>query len=55
MGPVVAFIDSILEADQPAPRNQRHTAHRIYVRLSQERSAWSSGRRGYQVKNEFRR
>src|SRR5581483_432140 len=31
------FIDAILEADRKAPRKQRHTAHRIYVRLSKER------------------
>ena len=34
--PVVGFIDAILEADQRAPRKQRHTAHRIYVRIQQE-------------------
>ena len=36
MGPVKSFIDQILEADKQAPRKQRHTAHRIYVRLQQE-------------------
>lgn len=30
------FIDRILEADQKAPRKQRHTAHRIFIRLGQE-------------------
>src|SRR5438876_1067047 len=35
--PVAGFIDAILEADRQAPRKQRHTAHRIYVRLGQER------------------
>jgi transposase len=35
--PVAGFIDAILEADRPAPRKQRHTAHRIYERLGQER------------------
>lgn len=35
MGPVAAFIDAILEADRPAPRKQRHTAHRIWVRLGE--------------------
>jgi len=35
--PVVGFIDAILEADRRAPRKQRHTARRIYVRLGQER------------------
>jgi transposase len=36
LGPVKAFIDGILEADRGAPRKQRHTAHRIYVRIRQE-------------------
>jgi transposase len=36
LGPVKEFIDGILEADRSAPRKQRHTAHRIYVRLRQE-------------------
>ena len=35
--PVVGFIDAILEADRRAPRKQRHTARRIYVRLQAER------------------
>lgn len=33
------FIDSILESDRSAPRKQRHTAHRIYIRIGQELSA----------------
>jgi len=37
LGPVQEFIDGILEADRHAPRKQRHTAHRIYVRIRQER------------------
>jgi hypothetical protein len=37
VAPVAEFIDGILEADRRAPRKQRHTAHRIYVRLGQER------------------
>jgi hypothetical protein len=36
VGPVAGFIDGILEADRQAPRKQRHTAHRIYVRIQQE-------------------
>jgi transposase len=36
LGPVVAFIDAILEADRRAPRKQRHTAHRIWRRLQVE-------------------
>lgn len=30
------FIDRILEQDQKAPRKQRHTAHRIFVRIGKE-------------------
>ena len=30
------FIDEILEADLHAPRKQRHTAHRIFIRLQEE-------------------
>lgn len=37
LGPLVEFIEGILEADRRAPRKQRHTAHRIWVRLGQER------------------
>jgi len=36
LGPLVAFIDGILEADRKAPRKQRHTAHRIFVRIQTE-------------------
>lgn len=36
LGPVKGFIDGILEADREAPRKQRHTAHRIYVRIRRE-------------------
>jgi transposase len=35
--PVKGFIDSILEQDREAPRKQRHTAHRIWVRIREER------------------
>ena len=37
MGPLEAFIDAILEADRQAPRKQRHTAHRIFTRIGQEK------------------
>jgi transposase len=37
MGPLLAFIDGILVGDRQAPRKQRHTAHRIWQRLSAER------------------
>ena len=36
LGPVREFIDRILESDRRAPRKQRHTARRIYVRIRQE-------------------
>jgi transposase len=36
LGSVTEFIDGILEADRKAPRKQRHTAHRIWVRLRKE-------------------
>ena len=36
LGPLAGFIDGILEADRKAPRKQRHTAHRIHVRIGQE-------------------
>jgi transposase len=34
--PAIPFIDQILEGDQKAPRKQRHTAHRIWMRVRQE-------------------
>jgi transposase-like protein len=37
LGPVKEFIDATLEADQRAPRKQRHTAHRIYLRIRREK------------------
>lgn len=39
LGPAAAFIDEILQADRKAPRKQRHTAHRIWMRLRQEMPA----------------
>jgi len=36
LGLLQKAIDSILEADQHAPRKQRHTAHRIWARLREE-------------------
>jgi hypothetical protein len=36
LDPVKPFIEAILVADKTAPRKQRHTAHRIWVRLCQE-------------------
>src|SRR5262249_22698118 len=37
LGPVVEVIDGILEADRREPRQQRHTAHRVWVRITTER------------------
>lgn len=37
LGPVKDFIDAILEADRQAPPKQRHTAHRIYLRIRREK------------------
>jgi transposase len=36
LGPLIAFIDAVLEADSSAPRKQRHTAHRIWQRIVSE-------------------
>lgn len=36
LGPVKEFIEEILEIDKQAPRKQRHTAHRIYVRMGEK-------------------
>jgi hypothetical protein len=38
LDPVKPFIEAILVEDKRAPRKQRHTAHRIWVRLCQETS-----------------
>lgn len=38
LGPLIEFMDEILRADQQAPRKQRHTAHRIWERIGQERA-----------------
>jgi len=36
VGPLIPFINAILEADRKAPRKQRHTAHRIWQRILAE-------------------
>lgn len=36
LGPIKEHIDRMLDADRQAPRKQRHTAHRIWVRLREE-------------------
>lgn len=43
LGPAIAFIDAILLTDQKAPKKQRHTAHRIWVRLRREQSEVAVG------------
>jgi hypothetical protein len=40
LDPLRPFSDAILDADRTAPRKQRHTAHRIFVRLRQEQPAF---------------
>jgi len=37
LGPLREWIDAILEGDWQAPRKQRHTAHRIWERMRNER------------------
>jgi len=36
LAPAIPFINAILEADRKAPRKQRHTAHRIWMRMRRE-------------------
>ena len=36
LAPVKEYIDRMLDSDREAPRKQRHTAHRIWVRLREE-------------------
>lgn len=36
LGPATGYIEEILQSDRKAPRKQRHTAHRIWVRLRRE-------------------
>ncbi|HYM07322.1 MAG TPA: IS21 family transposase [Terriglobales bacterium] len=43
LGPVKEYIDRILKEDQQAPRKQRHTAHRIWARLREEKPAHEIG------------
>jgi transposase len=40
LDPLIPFIDAILEADRTAPRKQRHTARRIFLRLRAEQPAF---------------
>ena len=41
LGPVKEHIDRMLETDREAPRKQRHTAHRIWMRLGAEHAEHS--------------
>jgi hypothetical protein len=34
---VIEFIDAILRGDEQAPKKQRHTARRIWLRIGEER------------------
>lgn len=36
LGPVIEFIDAILRGDEQAPKKQRHTARRIWLRIGEE-------------------
>ena len=36
LGPVIELIDAILRADEQAPKKQRHTARRIWLRIGEE-------------------
>lgn len=36
LAPAIPFINAILEADRKAPRKQRHTAHRMWMRMQRE-------------------
>ncbi len=40
LGPAMEFIDGILKTDREAPRKQRHTAHRIWQRIREEKPEW---------------
>jgi hypothetical protein len=47
LSPALPFIDAILKADRKAPRKQRHTAHRIWMRLRQEKPEILVGASGF--------
>ncbi|MEO6624214.1 MAG: IS21 family transposase [Burkholderiaceae bacterium] len=49
LGPCMAWIDAILEGDRSVHKKQRHTAHRIFERLRDERGF--SG--GYTIVREY--
>lgn len=55
LDPVVALIDAWLEADQHAPRKQRHTAKRIYDRLVAEYGFTGCESRVRQYVHDWRR
>ncbi len=43
LGPVKELIDGMLALDLQAPRKQRHTAHRIWMRLCREHPEYPIG------------
>jgi len=45
LGVVIPLIDRILEEDRQVPRKQRHTAHRIWVRLREEVPGFAASER----------
>jgi transposase len=49
LGPDMAWIDAMLEGDRSVHKKQRHTAHRIFERLRDERGF--SG--GYTIVREY--
>ena len=49
IGPLMPFIDAILECDRNAPRKQRHTAHRIFERPERAARAPGGGGNGAPV------
>lgn len=51
---VLPLIQAWLEADEQAPRKQRHTAHRIYERLREDHGFTGSERRIREVVAELR-
>lgn len=54
MGPYLGVIESWLQADEEAPRKQRHTARRICERLREEYGFTGSERRVREVVAELR-
>jgi len=53
MPPWLGVADQIMEDDEPRPKKQRHTARRIYDRLTQEH-AFTAGSRKMGVMESVR-